>query len=423
MSSRSLWEIFFSFGAIQGALIFLPLLAFPYLARVLQPEAFGQVMYLLTLAMVVSIIVEWGFGLGAVRTIATCRNDTAALQHIVYGVLGAKIVLALLCIFLIGGIKMLFSSFGGTSFGLACAVGYGIVLGFNPTWYYQGMGEGMRSVALWDVGSSALALGLMLLAVHEAEHSSRYILLLFLCKGSCYTWLNLRICRSHAFLRLSLHTAWQALVQVRIFFFTRLASLLYTQGNMLLAGNILPTRELGMLIASDKIAKAVVSISGPITQTLFPEVCALRQKAPHKARHYLRLSLCCSGLIGLVAALALWLLAPWIIYVALGPHYEAATPILRISCFVIPFLACNFVLGTQILVPFGQEQSLMRVLLIVGIASLPGIILFTSIAGVQGAACMPLLVEGSIFCLLSRCVYTRCPEALLRTNNSQQDIQ
>lgn len=212
MRSRSLWEIFVSFGAIQGALIFLPLLAFPYLARVLQPEAFGQVMYLLTLAMVVSIVVEWGFGLGAVRTIATCRSDSTALRHIVCGLFSAKIVLALLCILFIGCIKMLFVSFGGTTFGLACAVGYGIALGFNPTWYYQGMGEGMRSMALWDVGSSALVLGLMFLVVHEAGHSSRYILLLFLCKGACYAFLNFRICRSYAPLFFSFRNAWQALV-------------------------------------------------------------------------------------------------------------------------------------------------------------------------------------------------------------------
>ncbi|MEG2173693.1 MAG: polysaccharide biosynthesis C-terminal domain-containing protein [Desulfovibrionaceae bacterium] len=188
--------------------------------------------------------------------------------------------------------------------------------------------------------------------------------------------------------------------------------MLYTQGNMLLVGTIIPARELGMLLASDKISKAVVSVSGPITQTLFPEVCALRCEAPQTARRYLRLSFFWSGLMGFTAAIALWGLAPWIILIALGPGYADTVPLLRVLCFVIPFLVCNFVLGTQILVPFGQEKALVRVLMGIGIVSLPIVALVATFMGVRGAAYMPVCVEGSIFCLLSFCVYRYCPEAL-----------
>lgn len=415
-SPRALWNTLFSFGAIQVALIFLPLLAFPYLARVLQPEAFGQIMYLLTVSMVIGIVVEWGFSLGAVRDVALRRENPEALHHVVYNVLSAKLLLALLCIAGSAAFRGLFPSWGGPGIGWAYAVGYGIIQGFNPTWYHQGMGQGMRGVAVYDVGSSALALALMFIVVRHPADSTLYLLLLLLCKGVCYAWLNVRLCRRYTPCLFSLHRAWHALLQARVFFFARMASMLYTQGNILLLGNIVPTRALGMLIASDKIARAVVSVSSPITQTLFPEVCALHRAAPHTTRRYLRLSLTASAIVGTLAAVALWWAAPWVIAIALGAHYTEAIPILRIVCCVIPFLACNFVLGTQILVPFGQEQALVRVLFMVGLASLPTVALLGFWGGITGAAFMPLMVEGTIFCLLMLRVYKTCPEALLSSS-------
>lgn len=412
---RSLWESFFSFGAIQGALIFLPLLAFPYLARVLQPEAFGQVMYLLVLAQVISLCVEWGFALSSVRDVATNRDNPPALTRIVHSVLSAKCMLALLCIAVLAGAKVFFPHWGGNVVGFACAVGYGVLSGFNPTWYYQGKGQGMRTMALWDVGSSVLALAGMFVVVHQPQHGFRYLLLLLLCKGACYGWLNMRLWQHHSPPRPSFSCAWAALIHARVFFYARLSSMLYTQANTLLLGNVLAARDMGLLIAADKIAKAVVSLSSPITQTLFPEVCALHHHAPHTARRYLRLSFLFSALGGVVAGVLLWLLAPWVIRIALGPDYAAAVPVLRITCLVIPFLACNFVLGTQTLVPFGQEAALVRVLFTVGLCSLPCVALLGLWGGLMAAAYMPVLVEGSIFALLGLCVAKYCPQAFWKT--------
>ncbi|MEG2173694.1 MAG: oligosaccharide flippase family protein [Desulfovibrionaceae bacterium] len=216
-SARRLWETFFSFSAIQGALIFLPLLAVPYLARVLQPDAFGQLMYLLTVSMVIGIVVEWGFALGGTRSVAMSRTDLGIVQRLVYGVLTAKIFLAALCIVSFVFIKVCVPTVGGTWLSLAYATGYGIILGFNPTWYYQGLGKGMRGMALWDVGSSAIVLLLMFLIIHKPDDGSLYVLLLFACKGICYTWLNFLICRKYP-LTFSPRMAWKILWQVRVFF-------------------------------------------------------------------------------------------------------------------------------------------------------------------------------------------------------------
>lgn len=79
--------------------------------------------------------------------------------------------------------------------------------------------------------------------------------------------------------------------------------------------------------------------------------------------------------------------------------------------FLIPVLACNFVLGTQTLVSFGQEKSLTLTLAAAALLSLPAAVFLTHFWGLAGAACLPLFVEGGIFLGLSWSVLHFCPAA------------
>lgn len=405
---RRLLHTLVSFGAIQGAQILLPLLALPWLARVLGPDAFGLLMYMMIISVITAQIMDWGFVLGAVRDVARCREDASALAQVLGQVLSAKTVLAALCCMGAALALPVLPHAASWPGAYAFAVAAGVARGCNPTWYFQGFGQGMRRMACWDVASSALLLLLTVLLVRTAADWPLYLALLTLCKATTYAWLSVGLVRSHGAVPFSLRGGWHALKRTRTLFGSVLAALTYNNGAQMLVSAFLSPRDMGMFLAADKIVRAAVSLVGPVTQTLFPEVCASKKDASRLLRFSLLWTVILMlGLAGAVAALA-----PQIAAIALGNAYAEAVPVLRLMCLFMPALACNVVLGAQTLVPFGQERFLTGVQTLLAGVSLPLAAALAHWGGLPGAACLPVCVEYSILALLSWGVVRLCPEAL-----------
>ncbi len=401
---------FISFSAIQAAQLLLPLLALPWLARVLEPEAFGLLMYMSVISVIIGLILDWGFALGAVRKAAASRGQERALADLLGQVLSAKILLMAGC--LLGSLALLpllpHASAHPGAYGIAVLAG--LSRGVNPTWFFQGIGEGMRRMAWWDVCSSALVLVLTFVCVHAAVDWPRYLMLTAFCKGLAYLWLTMGLTRRYR-ISLSLIEGWRALRRTKILFASVLSALIYNNGAQLVLGFFLSPAQMGMLVATDKIVRAVVSVSNPVTQTLFPEICALRGAQSGQAARMLRWSLAGTVLVMLCATALVWLFAPLLVRIALGPAYSGTVPVLRVMAFLVPILACNFVLGTQTLVSFGQEKALTITQAVAGALSLPAAAFLGHYWGLTGGACLPLLVEGGIFFGLAWSVLRLCPSA------------
>lgn len=401
---------FVSFSAIQAAQLLLPLLALPWLARVLEPEAFGLLMYMSVISVIIGLIMDWGFALGAVRKAAASRGQERALADLLGQVLSAKILLMAGC--LLGSLALLpllpHASAHPGAYGIAVLAG--LSRGVNPTWFFQGIGEGMRRMACWDVCSSALVLVLTFVCVHAAVDWPRYLMLTAFCKGLAYLWLTMGLTRRYR-ISLSLIEGWRALRRTKILFASVLSALIYNNGAQLVLGFFLSPAQMGMLVAADKIVRAVVSVSNPVTQTLFPEICALRGAQSGQAARMLRWSLAGTVLVMLCATALVWLFAPLLVRIALGPAYSGTVPVLRVMAFLVPILACNFVLGTQTLVSFGQEKALTITQAVAGALSLPAAAFLGHYWGLTGGACLPLLVEGGIFFGLAWSVLRLCPSA------------
>src|SRR5438876_12215282 len=83
---------------VQGCTYALPLLTFPYLARVLGPSGWGVVVFAQAIGMVIASVVEYGFDISGSRETSRQRNDPQRLSALISGVLGAKSLLAMACI-------------------------------------------------------------------------------------------------------------------------------------------------------------------------------------------------------------------------------------------------------------------------------------------------------------------------------------
>ena len=73
---------FFSLSILQALNIFLPLITFPYLIRVLKVENFGIVMFAQSFIYYFSVFVDYGFAYSATREISIHRKNKNKVTEI-----------------------------------------------------------------------------------------------------------------------------------------------------------------------------------------------------------------------------------------------------------------------------------------------------------------------------------------------------
>lgn len=403
---------FFSFSAIQAAQLLLPLLALPWLARVLGPDAFGLLMYMSLIPPLITLVVDWGFPLGAAREAARLRGDSAALARLMGAVFAGRLLLALACMAASLALLPLVPHAWEHPAAYGLAVLMGVSRGISPVWFFQGAGFGMRRMAAWDVGSSLCALALTFLCIRRPEAWPLYLLFTALCKGLVYVGLSLGLMRAWK-ARLDLRDGLRALGRTRTLFAGAVAPALSTSGSQLVLGYFLSAADMGLLVAVNKIVRALVSLLKPAVQTLFPELCALRgQHSPRTARLLLLFTGGATGCMLLAAALA-WLTAPRLILLALGPDYAGAVHVLRLMLPLAPLLGCDMILGAQVLVPLGLEREQTLVQWGAALLGLPLAALLAAGLGITGGALLPVAVEALTFLGLAVCILRFCPGALI----------
>jgi PST family polysaccharide transporter len=389
-------SIFLSFNVIQATQFILPLLALPWLARVLGPESYGLCLYMGIISGVVTPFMDWGFILGATRDVAVNRGRDEAQGDILADVLSAKALLAVCCLLaclLLAPVMSYALEYPGA---YALAVLAGIARGVNPTWFFQGLGRSIQRMAVWDVASSALVLLLVVVCVRAPGDWPLYSFLIALCKGSCYLFLIARQLRQYGHVSFSPRRGLRALTRHRILFVGSLSAHVSARFTQLVLGYFLLPAQMGLLVTADKIARAAVSLNNPAMQTIFPEISALNHAGRAGGIPLMRLALLYTATIMIAGAAVLWYIAPWLVDAVLGGSYAEMTPVLRTLCFFIPLQACNIVLAWQILVPLGKERTQVRVQAAVAVFSLPAAVLLGHFWGLAGGACLPVLLEGGI---------------------------
>lgn len=80
------------------AQIVFPVITFPYLTRVLEPETFGVVVFLTATVSYFQLFIEFGFNLSVTKKIAEKQNDNEHIGIILSNTLFAKIILFLIAI-------------------------------------------------------------------------------------------------------------------------------------------------------------------------------------------------------------------------------------------------------------------------------------------------------------------------------------
>jgi polysaccharide transporter, PST family len=372
--------------------LLLPLVAVPYLARVLRPEGWGLVVFAQSFSAWLALVLEYGFYLSGTRRIARLRHSRGGLARVVAGVQSAK---ALLLVVISAGALvayLLVPVFRDNPGFLFWAWIAAMAQGLSPFWFFQGV-ERMRAPALAEAGGKAAATAGIFLLVREPA-DGWIVLALQAVTGLAAVALTTRwVYREVPFRRLRLRRALATLRQAAGLFVFRTASGAYIVANSFIVGVLASPQVVAYFGGAERIIRGAINLVHPATQAIYPRISRLVVDDRSAAGRLLALSLVLVGTLGVAVGAGAWLAAPHVVRVLLGPGYEAAVPVLRVLGLLPPITAVTTVLGIQWALPMGYERYVLRLVAAAGVLNAVLAILVVPRHGALGMAVVVVLAE------------------------------
>lgn len=392
---NSLVQNAFSLYWLQIANYIVPLALIPYLARVLGASGWGLIAFSQALGGYTGMIVEFGFYLSANREIARYRDQRQKRGEILAGVLGARVLLCILCIALSLPARIWIPVYRQQPELFWAGLFWGLAQGFNMSWFFQGL-ERMRLVSAIETPAQIAGLISIFVFVHRPSQTWIVLLIQGLAYGLpalieaflAYTEAPFLL-PTRQFVREALWNGWKL-------FLYRGSLEGYMRANALILGLFVSPGAVGYYSASEKISRASYRLLNPITQALFPRLSYLLKNARDRAQRLARIGILvvCTG--GLSLALFIFAAAPWIIRVVLGPAFEPAVPLLRILALIPVLVSIWQAYGTQWMLPLGLDRPFTIIMLVAGVTNIALALLLVPHYGDTGMAWVAVVAEAIV---------------------------
>lgn len=343
---------------LSASQVLLPLISYPYIARVLGPANLGKVNYVDFIAQVCMIVAAFGIPFYAVREIAKLRNDAVkkngfiqemAILHSIFAVIVALLFVLLTYqqwqqskqLYLFALINILLSS-------------------ISFEWYLQGM-EAFSFAAIRTIVVRLLMLISFFILINTPGDYPKYMGIFtagyfLLALLNCYkvfsdTHFTIQPLHFKKHLRPLVH-----------FFVTSSAISIYILFDTIILQHITHNDVIvGYYTTVLKLVKVCLACLLVIGTVLMPRISYLAQIGDHDAivRH-INKSLLFICTVGLPICTGLFLLAPEIIAVITGAAFKPAIPIMRIIAFLPLAIGLSNIFAFQILVPFNKEKKFLK---------------------------------------------------------------
>ncbi len=175
-------------------------------------------------------------------------------------------------------------------------------------------------------------------------------------------------------------------------FMYKVFSNLYISSNTLLLGFLSTNAQVGFYGGSERLVKAGISTTHPITQVLFIKVASLGDRGDESIK-IIKKGLKLSLAYAIVAVLITQLFADFIINLLFGDGYQGMVEILRVMIFLLPLNVIVGSLGVQLMMNRGYNREFNVYLLRSGILNLTLMYVLAKYFGALGAAVSILIAE------------------------------
>ncbi len=360
---------FFSLSIVQFANYLAPLIILPYLFPVLGPSKYGLTEMARAITVYFLILTDYGFSLSATREISLHRDDSQRVSEVFSCVLLLKALLVVLSFLILS--LLVFAVPQLRADWAVYYLSFGNVLGMwlFPIWLFQGL-ERMKYIPLLNVTAKTLVIVSVFVFIHSPDDYLYAPLLqsagtILIGVGGLILALYLFPVRFRfppvGALRRELAHGWHL-------FLSRMAVTLYTTTNIVILGLLTDPAFVAYYAAGDKIVRAVADgLLVPLAQAIFPHVGRLASQSRPAALRFTARVAKLAGAVTLLLSVGLFLAAPSLAALVMHEEFAGGAEVIRILS-PLPFLTIMAnLLGVQILVNFGLQALLTKILTLVGI--------------------------------------------------------
>lgn len=364
-------ENFFSLSALNAVNIVLQLITLPYILSIVGKANYGIYSYVFMVVQYIILFSTYGFNFSATKKISLLRDDNAAVTSIYNAVIGCKMLIAIVlvvAVVLCSG-WVFEEEIGFVMF----LLGIGMIVGdiLNPVWLFQGM-EKMKFMTLVNSSSKIIFTVLVFFVVRSVDdfyllillNSCGYLLAGILSVFLAYKQFNVRLGVPHFGDMIAQFKDGGAM------FGSTFGMNLYRNAHVLILKHFASNEAVGLFSAAEKVIHGFQSVIQPAAQALFPHM-SLKFKDKNTKERLSLMKKVMMPLVGLsiVAALFVYIFAPWISDILCGKDFRECIPLIRIMSLVIIFGEVNCIAGIVGLVNMDRQNYFFRSVLVTGVCS------------------------------------------------------
>lgn len=352
---------------IQGANFILPLIIFPYLVRTLGSEKYGLVMIAQSVALFLTIIVDFGFNISATREVANLKNDKEKLSQFYWNVVSIKLALIIITFLLLLGLIICVDKFSVDP--LVYLFSFGLVLGqaIFPTWFFQGI-EKMQVITIVNVAAKlffTISLFFVVLSPADYEYVPIFNGLGFVISGMFGFLFSLQYVK---FVFPKLSQVKEIIENSSSLFFSNFAVSLYTSSNTLILGFFAGDSIAGVYASMEKLILAIKSMYSPLYQAIFPN---LSTKPYDEIRLYIDKMRIPIGFLGLFISIIIFFGAKEILMLAFDDALIVGySPVFQILGFISILSSLNMLYVTLYFPSIKKYKIRMKILMSGGFLNL-----------------------------------------------------
>jgi PST family polysaccharide transporter len=362
LSHQLLQNALLLYGVQIGSYIF-PLIALPYLTRILAPAKFGLITFAQSFIWYFLTLTEYGFNLTATRQIAVHRDDPDAVSGVFSAVMAAKLLLTIAGFVIMLGV--VFATPKLRADWLLYVVSFLSVVGnlLFPVWFFQGM-QRMGHLAVRDFAAKLLSLAAVFALVHR---DSDYILAAGIQAGAMVVagLAGLLSVRRVAPLRWT-SPGWRevygALRSSWAVFLSMAGLSLTASTNIFILGFVATPAEVGYYSAAYRVIVALRMLVSPIVTAIYPHISHMAASSKQNAVRFLKRYSLLLALPFFFVSVGLWIGAPLIVDILFGPRFAPTKGILRILAPQPFLLALSHNFSTFFMLAFGYDKQWSRII-------------------------------------------------------------
>ncbi|MBS5650538.1 MAG: oligosaccharide flippase family protein [Clostridiales bacterium] len=337
---------------LQFSTYFFGFIVVPYETRVLGPVLYGMVGAAMAAMIYFQNVIDFGFILSGTADVALHREDKKYLSHLFTAVVWGKVLLAAVCAVVLAVLCQLIAVWGDYA-GFYFLYFISIFLGsLMPDYLYRGL-EQMEIITVRAVCIKAFFTVMIFVFLRDETQYWLIPLLNIIGNGVAFfgVYLHLKRKMGIGFCRVTLREVFSTLRDSLPFFYSRIATTVYTATNTIVLNIISGTGAVtGYYTSADKLITTAKSGMSPISDSMYPYMVKNRDFRLIRKSLMLLMPLILVGCV--VVGIFARPLCSWFF----GPEFADAAHVLRVMLPVVVVILPSYILGFPTLSPMGLAK-------------------------------------------------------------------